>query len=90
MISVAYKITKSDPPSLDKLRPELPLSLRRVIARALKKAPEKRYQIGRGVRSGVDRRRARAERGGAQDRGKGRVVPLSIRWALIDGRRSSP
>ena len=46
LISVAYKITKTDPPSLDKLRPDLPLSLRRVIERALKKQPDKRFQTG--------------------------------------------
>jgi serine/threonine protein kinase len=28
LISVAYKITKTDPPSLDKIRSDLPLSLR--------------------------------------------------------------
>ena len=46
LISVAYKITKTDPPSLDKVRSDLPLSLRRVIERALKKQPDKRFQTG--------------------------------------------
>src|SRR5258705_129062 len=46
LISVAYKITKTDPPSLDKVRGDLPLSLRRVIERALKKHPDKRFQSG--------------------------------------------
>jgi tRNA A-37 threonylcarbamoyl transferase component Bud32/HAMP domain-containing protein len=82
IISVAYKITNSDPPSLDKLRPELPLSLRRVIARALKKAPEKRYQSGEefaqaliGVARELDEE--------ARQNGAGRVIPLSVRWALM-------
>ena len=46
LISVAYKITKTEPPSLDKLRPDLPLCLRRIVERALKKQPEKRFQTG--------------------------------------------
>jgi tRNA A-37 threonylcarbamoyl transferase component Bud32/HAMP domain-containing protein len=81
MISVVYKIANTDAPSLDKLRPDLPLSLRRVIARALKKAPEKRFQTGEamaqaliGVAREIDEE--------ARRKGKGRVIPLSIRWAL--------
>jgi serine/threonine-protein kinase len=81
MISVVYKIANTDAPSLDKLRPDLPLSLRRVIARALKKAPDKRYQTGEamaqaliGVAREIDEE--------ARRKGKARVVPLSIRWAL--------
>jgi len=81
LISVAYKITKSDPPPLDELRPQLPLSLRRVIARALKKAPEKRFQTGEefaqaliGVARELNEEDSR--------KGKGRVVPLGVRWAL--------
>ncbi|HET7096158.1 MAG TPA: protein kinase [Casimicrobiaceae bacterium] len=82
MISVVYKIANTDAPSLDKLRPDLPLALRRVIARALKKAPEKRYQTGEamaqaliGVAREIDEE--------ARRKGKGRHIPLSIRWALM-------
>jgi tRNA A-37 threonylcarbamoyl transferase component Bud32/HAMP domain-containing protein len=81
MISVVYKIANTDAPSLDKLRPDLPLSLRRVIARALKKAPEKRYQTGEALAQaliGV----AREIDDEARRKGKGRHIPLGIRWAL--------
>jgi len=81
MITVVYKIANTDAPSLDKLRPDLPLSLRRVIARALKKTPEKRYQTGEamaqaliGVAREIDEE--------ARRKGKAHVIPLSIRWAL--------
>ncbi|HET7034008.1 MAG TPA: HAMP domain-containing protein, partial [Casimicrobiaceae bacterium] len=81
MISVVYKIANTDAPSLDKLRPDLPLSLRRVIARALKKTPDKRYQSGEAFAQaliGV----AREMDEEARRKGKARVIPLSIRWAL--------
>ena len=81
MISVVYKIANADAPTLDKLRPDLPLSLRRVIARALKKAPEKRYQTGEqfaqaliGIAREIDEEVRR--------KGTGHVIPLGIRWAL--------
>jgi serine/threonine-protein kinase len=82
LISVAYKITKSEPPSVDKLRPDLPLSLRRVIERSLKKQPDKRYQTGEEFAAalvGVAREMAEDER----KKGSGRGIPLSIRWALM-------
>ena len=82
LISVAFKITKSDPPSIDKLRPELPLALRRVIERALKKQADKRYQTGEDF--------AQALIGVARDltedenrKGPGRGISLSVRWALM-------
>ena len=61
IISVAMKITQTDPPTVEKLRPDVPLSLRRVIERALKKAAREALPDRRGVRAGADRRGARAE-----------------------------
>lgn len=81
LISVAYKITKTDPPSLDKIRSDLPLSLRRVIERALKKQPEKRFQTGEEFAQalvGVQRELADE----AERKGRTRGIPLAVRWAL--------
>lgn len=79
LISVAYKITKTDPPSLDKVRGDLPLSLRRIIERALKKQPEKRFQSGEEFAQAlVGVARELAEEGQKQGR---RGIPLAVRWA---------
>jgi len=80
LISVAYKITKTDPPSLDKVCGDLPLSLRRVIERALKKQPDKRFQSGEEFAQalvGVSREIAESD----QKHGR-RGIPLAVRWAL--------
>ena len=82
LISVAFKITKSDPPSIDKVRPELPLALRRVIDRALKKQPEKRYQTGEEFAQAL----IAVSRDMTEDetkKGPGRGITLSVRLALI-------
>ncbi len=82
LISVAYKITKTDPPSLDKVRADLPLSLRRVIERALKKQPDKRFQTGEEFAQaliGVQRELAEEEAKKGRQRGG---IPLALRWAL--------
>ena len=79
LISVAYKITKTDPPSLDKVRGDLPLSLRRIVERALKKQPEKRFQSGEEFAQAlVGVARELAEEGQKQGR---RGIPLAVRWA---------
>ena len=77
LISVAYKITKSEAPSLDKLHPELPLSpAPRDRARAAQAAGEA-LPDRRGVRAGADRRRARVERS-ADDRPARRVARRAL------------
>ena len=82
IISVAMKITQTDPPTVEKLRPDVPLSLRRVIERSLRKQPEKRFQTGEEFAQaliGVARELKEAEE--AKEKGKG--LSLSVRWAAI-------
>jgi serine/threonine-protein kinase len=82
LISVAYKITKTDPPSLDKVRPDLPLSLRRIIERALKKQPDKRFQTGEEFAQAL---LGVAHEIGDEDAKKGKArggMPMALRWAL--------
>ena len=82
IISVAMKITQTDPPTVEKLRPDVPLSLRRVIERALKKQPEKRYQTGEEFAQaliGVARELKEEE----EKKRKKSGLSLSVRWAGI-------
>lgn len=81
LISVAYKITKTDPPSLDKVRSDLPLSLRRVIERALKKQPDKRFQTGEEFAQALVAV-ARELADEQEKKGRARGIPLALRWAL--------
>ncbi len=82
LISVAYKITKTEPPSIDKERPDIPLGLRRIVERSLKKQPEKRFQTGEEFAAaliGVAKEMAEEE----EKKGKGRRIPLGVRWAVM-------
>jgi serine/threonine protein kinase/HAMP domain-containing protein len=81
VISVAYKIAKSEAPPVQTLRPEIPLTLRRIVERALKKQPEKRFQTGEELAValiGVARELNEEE----SKKGTGHI-PLGIRWALM-------
>ena len=82
LISVAYKITKTEPALLDKVRPDLPLSLRRIVDRSLKKQPEKRFQTGDEFANaliGVAKELQAEE----EKKGRGRRIPLGVRWAIM-------
>jgi serine/threonine-protein kinase len=82
IITVAVKIAQSEAPTIEKLRGDVPVSLRRVVERALRKAPEKRYQSGEEMAqalSGVSRELAEAE----ERKRAGHRIPLGVRWALI-------
>ena len=77
LISVAYKITKTDPPSLDKVRARpAAVACAASIERALKKQPDKRFQTRRGVRAGAGRRCARARRRATEKQG----ARAAFRW----------
>ena len=82
LISVAYKITNAEPPPLDKVRPELPLSLRRIVERALKKQPDKRFQTGEEMAQAL-LAVARELEEEEQHEGRGRRIPLGVRWAVM-------
>jgi serine/threonine-protein kinase len=82
VITVAYKIAKTDPPPMDNMRPEIPLRLRRIVERSLRKQPDKRFQTGEefaqaliGVARELNEEESRKE--------SGRGIPLSVRWALM-------
>jgi serine/threonine protein kinase/HAMP domain-containing protein len=84
LVSVGMKIAKSDPRSLQEAVPDLPVGVRRIIDRALKKAPDKRFANGEelaralhGVQKELEEAESVAE--------KGRRIPLGIKWAVMMG-----
>ena len=82
VITVAYKIAQAEAPAVEKLRRDVPLSLRRAIDRALKKQPEKRFQTGEEFAQAliaIARELAEEE----QRRGAKRGLSLGVRWALM-------
>jgi serine/threonine-protein kinase len=79
LISVAYKITKAEPPPLDKVRPDLPHSLRRIVERSLKKQPEKRFQTGEEFAQALEGVKAELAEVGEH---RARRVPMGVRWAI--------
>jgi serine/threonine-protein kinase len=82
IITVAVKIAQTEAPTIDRLRADVPTSLRRVVERALRKQPDKRFQSGEEMAqalSAVARELHEAE----ERRISGRRIPIGVRWALI-------
>jgi serine/threonine-protein kinase len=82
LVGVGVNIVSVEPESLDQLRPDLPLSLRRAVDRCLKKKPDKRFQSGGELASALDSVAGELAAMG-QCASVRRRIPLRVRWAIV-------
>lgn len=80
LVALAVKIAKEDPLAIEKLRPDVPASLRRVVERCLAKAPDRRFQTGQELSDALSRVLADLDEA-QRNREKPRIVPLRVKWA---------
>ncbi|WP_455566777.1 protein kinase domain-containing protein [Piscinibacter sakaiensis] len=80
LVAVALKITKEPHEPIEKLRPEVPPSLRRVVDRCLAKTPEKRFQTGEELADALGKVLAEIDEAAAA-KARPRIVPLRVKWA---------
>jgi eukaryotic-like serine/threonine-protein kinase len=84
LVALAMKIAKDDPIPIEKLRPELPASLRRIVERCLAKSPDRRFQTGAELSDALGRVLADLDEG-ERRKNKPQIVPLRVKWALMMG-----
>jgi serine/threonine-protein kinase len=80
IVALAVMIAREDPPPIDKLRPDLPADVRRIVERCMAKLPAKRYATGKELAEALAKSLGvlqEAEREAA----KARIVPIRIKWA---------
>jgi HAMP domain-containing protein len=82
VVSLALKIAKDDPTPLNKLRPGIPASLRRVVDRCLAKAPEHRFQTGTELADALVKVLAEIDEE-ARVKGGPKLIPLRVKWAAM-------
>lgn len=80
LVALAMKIAKEDPPPIDKLRPDTPPALRRIVERCLAKPPDRRYQSGRELSAALERVLMELDEAARQG-DRQRIVPLRVKWA---------
>jgi HAMP domain-containing protein len=82
LIALGMKIVYEAPPPLDKLRPDTPVALQRIVARCLEKQVEARYQTG-GELALALRQVLREMDGEANRPEEPARVPLRLKWAVV-------
>lgn len=82
VVSLALKIAKEDPTPLNKLRPGIPASLRRVVDRCLAKAPEHRFQTGTELAEALIKVLNEIDEE-ARVKGGPKLIPLRVKWAAM-------
>ena len=80
LIAVAMRIANEEPPPLEKERPEVPASLRRIVERCLAKSPDRRFQSGRELSESLGRVLAEIDESD-RERARKRMIPLRVKWA---------
>ena len=84
LVALAVKIAKEDPTPIEKLRPDLPAALRRVVERCLAKAPDRRFQNGEELSNALGRVLTSIDEAELKNN-QPRIVPLRVKWAAMMG-----
>ena len=84
IVALAMMIANDEPAPIQKLRPEMPQDLRRIVERCLAKNPDRRFQSGRELAEAMIRLQRDLEEE-AREKGKSKIVPLRVKWALTMG-----
>ena len=80
IVALAVKIAREEPPALNKQRPDLPPTVRRIVERCLAKQPAKRFQSGKELADAVLKVLRDLDEE-AREKARGRIVPLRVKWA---------
>ena len=80
LVALAVKIAKEEPIPIEKQRPDLPASLRRIVERCLAKAPDRRFQTGEELSDALGRVLAEIDENDRK-KNKPRIIPLRVKWA---------
>ncbi|HEX6708673.1 MAG TPA: protein kinase [Albitalea sp.] len=80
LVALAMKIAHEEPIPIEKLRPDLPHAMRRIVERCLAKPRDRRFQTGRELSDALSRVLSDLDEA-ARNRERPRIVPLRVKWA---------
>lgn len=82
LVALVMKITHEEPPPIEKLRPDLPPALRRVVQRCLSKERDKRFQTGKELTDALIRVLSELDED-VREKTRAQIVPLRVKWAAM-------
>jgi serine/threonine-protein kinase len=82
LVALAMKIAKEDPIPIERQRPDLPASMRRIVERCLAKAPDRRFQTGEELAEALGRVLVEIDEA-ERSKSSSRIVPLRVKWAAM-------
>jgi serine/threonine protein kinase/HAMP domain-containing protein len=80
--TLLFQIATEDPTPVEKLTPDIPVALRQVVDKLLKKQADKRYQTGAELADAL-KRVLRHVQEKAHGRGEQRIIPIRVKWTVI-------
>ncbi|HET7795836.1 MAG TPA: protein kinase [Rhizobacter sp.] len=84
IVALAMMIANDEPTPIQKLRPDIPQEMRRIVERCLAKSPDRRFQTGRELADAMIRLQRDLE-DEAREKGRSKIMPLRVKWALMMG-----
>lgn len=82
LVALVMKITHEEPPPMEKLRPNIPPALRRVVERCLSKERDKRFQTGRELTDALIKVLGEVD-AEVREKTQAQIVPLRVKWAAM-------
>lgn len=82
LVALVMKITHEEPPPMEKLRPDLPPALRRVVQRCLSKERDKRFQTGKELTDALIKVLGDVDED-VREKTRAQIVPLRVKWAAM-------
>jgi len=80
--SLMYQITHTEPKPLLQLNPDLPMQIRKIIEKLLKKNPNERFQTGQELVNAISLAVRELDDSSAK-KSRQRVVPIRVKWSLV-------
>jgi len=80
--SLMYQIIHTEPKPLQQIDPKIPMQIRRIVERLLKKNPNERFQTGQELVNAIALAQRELEES-TNKKARQRIVPIRVKWSFL-------